>query len=516
MLSSRPRVWQRLQASIETLKLKNERLRSLEQGGLQAAADMQKQRAAQVPEAAPEGRQAARAARLADQERLVLEERAAAAAAEAAAKVPPAPSQHGPARAKTRYTTRTARQEEVIQTMKWAWKGYKEHAWGHDELQPVSRKYNEWFKLGLTLVDALDTLYIMGLDEEFGEARDWVKDSLDLTQNVDVNLFECTIRVLGGMLSSFALSGDAVFLDKAKDLGDRLLPAFGQSGIPFSDVNLGTHKAHKPRWGPDSSTSEVSTIQMEFKYLSKLTGNRVYRDKVDAVMMHLKDLPKTDGLVPIFVNAVTGRFSGNTITLGARGDSYYEYLLKQWLLTDKKEDVYREMYLEAVAGIQKRLIKKTKGGLTYIAELINGASKAKMVRFRLVVARRLSRRPSFVVYRPGPPLTTPRVTGPPRLLHAGHPCARLRARPRPLAPRAGGRAHAHVCGDVQADAVRPGTGNRPLPPRRMANHTISRPPRPPGPPPPLAPQRVPATLPSPLTRAACARRRRTTRPTTCS
>ena len=97
-----------------------------------------------------------------------------------------------------------------------AWKGYKESAWGADELLPVSKKSSEWFHLGLTLVDSLDTMLLMGLQPEYTEARDWVANSLNLNQNVDVNLFECTIRVLGGLLSAYSLSGkDQMYLDKA-------------------------------------------------------------------------------------------------------------------------------------------------------------------------------------------------------------------------------------------------------------------------------------------------------------
>ena len=68
-----------------------------------------------------------------------------------------------------------------------------------------------WFNLGLTLVDSLDTLLIMGLRDEFLEARNWVESSLAVNPDVDVNLFETTIRVLGGLLASFHLSaGDQV------------------------------------------------------------------------------------------------------------------------------------------------------------------------------------------------------------------------------------------------------------------------------------------------------------------
>ena len=102
------------------------------------------------------------------------------------------------------------------------------------------------------------------------------------------------------------------------------------SGIPFSDVNLRTRTGHAPKWSPDSSTSEVTTIQLEFRDLSRVTGNPKYEDAVSRVSKHVHGLPKTHGLVPIFINANNGQFrSYSTITLGARGDSYYEYLLKQ-------------------------------------------------------------------------------------------------------------------------------------------------------------------------------------------
>lgn len=85
----------------------------------------------------------------------------------------------------------------------------------------------------------MDTLFVMNLKEEFREARDWVAGSMVLNVNKDVNFFETTIRVLGGLLSAFHLSADKVFLDKAKILGDSLLGAFSSpSGIPYSDVNL--------------------------------------------------------------------------------------------------------------------------------------------------------------------------------------------------------------------------------------------------------------------------------------
>lgn len=107
------------------------------------------------------------------------------------------------------------RQQAVVNAFKHAWKAYKQYAWGKDELNPISQKSSDWFNLGLTLVDSLDTMWLMGLREEFDEAREWVQDEMDVAQDNDVNLFETTIRVLGGLLSTYHLTRDALFLDKA-------------------------------------------------------------------------------------------------------------------------------------------------------------------------------------------------------------------------------------------------------------------------------------------------------------
>ena len=91
---------------------------------------------------------------------------------------------------------------------------HRDFAWGEDELKPLSKTHSAWFNLALTMTDSLDTLLIMGLREEFLEARNWIESSLAVDPDTDVNLFETTIRVLGGLLASFHLSaGDQVRLD---------------------------------------------------------------------------------------------------------------------------------------------------------------------------------------------------------------------------------------------------------------------------------------------------------------
>ncbi|XP_058465383.1 endoplasmic reticulum mannosyl-oligosaccharide 1,2-alpha-mannosidase [Malaya genurostris] len=275
------------------------------------------------------------------------------------------------------------RQRAVVDAFLHSWKGYKEYAWGHDNLKPISMSYSDWFGLGLTIVDALDALYIMDLQDEFDEARSWVDQYLRFDVNRDVNLFEVTIRVLGGLLSTYHLSGDKMFLDKALDLGKRLIPCFDSpSGIPYSDVNLETMKAHPPKWSPDSSTSEVTTLQLEFRDLSRSTSNNDFEMAATKVNVKIHDLEKNEGLVPIFINANTGQFRNfATISLGARADSYYEYLLKQWLQTGKKTDDFLiDDYQTAIRGVINQLVRKTPNEKhLYIGELINGKDfKPKM------------------------------------------------------------------------------------------------------------------------------------------
>uniref|UniRef100_A0A672HJM6 alpha-1,2-Mannosidase n=1 Tax=Salarias fasciatus TaxID=181472 RepID=A0A672HJM6_SALFA len=279
-------------------------------------------------------------------------------------------------------TGATDRLEAVRKAFRHAWKGYKDHAWGHDELKPISKSFGEWFGLGLTLIDALDTMWIMGLKEEYVEARTWIEKNLTFTKDVDVNLFETTIRVLGGLLSTYHLTGDQLFLDKAKDLGSRLMPAFKTpSKIPFSDVNIGKGTAHPPRWTTDSTLAEVTSIQLEFRELSRLTQDPQYQEVVNEVAKQVHNLPgKHDGLVPMFINTNSGQFTHKGVfTLGARADSYYEYLLKQWIQGGKVEDNLLEDYIQAIEGVKKHLLRQSgPSRLTFVGELSHNRFNPKM------------------------------------------------------------------------------------------------------------------------------------------
>src|SRR6476646_11829198 len=102
----------------------------------------------------------------------------------------------------------------------YAWNAYKQYAWGHDELKPLSKGYRDWHSASLlmTPVDALDTMIIMGLTEEADKTRDFIAKNLSFDQDIEVKNFEITIRLLGGLRSSYQLTGDERLLNLADNL----------------------------------------------------------------------------------------------------------------------------------------------------------------------------------------------------------------------------------------------------------------------------------------------------------
>lgn len=284
-------------------------------------------------------------------------------------------------------TSAADRAAAVQQAARHAWDGYRACAWGEDELQPLSCTGVHWLNLSLTMVDSLDTLHLLGMRQEFEEAAGWVVDQLDVGAPAAVNLFETTIRILGGLLSAQALSAASHpalsrrLAEKAAELGARLLPAFSSpSGVPFSDVNLRTGEASMPAWGHISSLSEIASVSLEFTYLARITGHAAFERAPLAVHEQLKGhVAVGGGLLGQYFNPMTGKAThkhGATITLGARSDSYYEYLLKQWLLTGKSEDWLRNRYIQAMQSVRSRLLKRTaaagRPGLWYLAEQAKG------------------------------------------------------------------------------------------------------------------------------------------------
>ncbi|KAJ4984486.1 Mannosyl-oligosaccharide 1,2-alpha-mannosidase 2 [Stagonosporopsis vannaccii] len=282
------------------------------------------------------------------------------------------------------------RRQAVKDAFLLSWNAYEEHGWGYDEYHPVAkngRYMAEPNGMGWIIVDALDTMMIMNLTKELKHAREWVSTTLNYDKDQDVNTFETTIRMLGGLLSAHYLqetlpglkpqnaNEEDLFLEKATDLADRLLGAYeSPSGIPWASVRLKDSKGEASHAdGGASSTAEATTLQLEMKYLAYLTGEEHYWEKAEKVMQVVDDNGSKDGLVPIFIYADRGTFRGNEIRLGSRGDSYYEYLIKQYLQTQKQEPIYLDMWEETLRGVKKHLLTYTKDShLTVLAERPSG------------------------------------------------------------------------------------------------------------------------------------------------
>nr|XP_051713314.1 mannosyl-oligosaccharide 1,2-alpha-mannosidase IB isoform X3 [Oryctolagus cuniculus] len=294
-------------------------------------------------------------------------------------------------------------QTEKNKMMKHAWDNYRAYGWGHNELRPIARKGHSTnifgsSQMGATIVDALDTLYIMGLHDEFRDGQNWIENNLDFSVNSEVSVFEVNIRFIGGLLSAYYLSGEEIFKTKAVQLAEKLLPAFNTpTGIPWAMVNLkrilllpdvfitGSFSSFSGvgrNWGWASAGSsilaEFGTLHMEFVHLSYLTGNLVYYNKVMHIRKLLQKMDRPNGLYPNYLNPRTGRWGQYHTSVGGLGDSFYEYLLKAWLMSDKTDHEARKMYDDAIEAIEKHLIKKSRGGLVFIGEWKNGHLEKKM------------------------------------------------------------------------------------------------------------------------------------------
>ncbi|KIM69999.1 glycoside hydrolase family 47 protein [Scleroderma citrinum Foug A] len=289
------------------------------------------------------------------------------------------------------FTADEERRDAIMEAFKHAWTAYERDAMGDDEYHPISKKgtnLSDTGSIGYTVIDAIDTMLIMGLDNEYQRAKTWIQEKLSFDRNANYNTFETTIRAMGGLLSAYHLSmGEPVFLEKARELGDRILPVFDTpTGLPLSMVNL--HLREGVQDVADSgyvSTAEAATLQLEFRYLAFLTEDNNYWEKAEKVMAVLKAATLPHGLVPIFVSPKTGSYGVSPVRLGSRGDSYYEYLIKQYLQTNQTEGVYREMYQKAMTGIHTYLVQRSiPGNLLNMAELIPVSTPDGKIGWRLL------------------------------------------------------------------------------------------------------------------------------------
>ena len=243
-----------------------------------------------------------------------------------------------------------------------AWNNYERYAWGHDALRPLSETAYDWYgqSLLMTPVDALDTLILMHLDSEAERARSLIVSDLSFDRDIYVKNFEITIRLLGGLLSGYQLSGDKRLLSLAEDLGNRLLPAFNSpTGLPYVYVNLRTGQTRDPVTNP----AETGTLLLEFGTLSKFTGRPVFYEKAKRALVETFKRRSSLGLVGESINVETGAWTNTDSHISGGIDSYYEYLWKCWLLFGDKE--CRVMWEASIPVVNKYLADESDAELWY-------------------------------------------------------------------------------------------------------------------------------------------------------
>ena len=252
--------------------------------------------------------------------------------------------------------------DEVRAEFLHAWRGYKKYAWGHDDLKPLTRTHHDWYgqPLLMTPVDALDTMILMGLKEEADATREFIVANLSFDRDIYVQNFEITIRLLGGLLSAYQLTGDRRLLARAEDLGTRLLPVFeSPTGLPYRFVNLKTGRVR----GEVTNPAEAGTLLVEFGALGRLTRRPIFYDKAKRALVELHKRRSPVGLVGTRINVETGEWTNTDSHISAEIDSYYEYLLKCWVLFGDRD--CKRMWEESIAAVNRYLADERRGQLWY-------------------------------------------------------------------------------------------------------------------------------------------------------
>ncbi|XP_035783165.1 ER degradation-enhancing alpha-mannosidase-like protein 2 [Anopheles albimanus] len=272
--------------------------------------------------------------------------------------------------------------ERVRRMFEHAYDGYLRHGVPYDELRPLSCDgIDTWGSYSLTLIDALDTLAVMGNYTEFGRVVTLLsKQSFDA--DINVSVFETNIRIIGGLLAAHLLSHQAgveslergwpcsgPLLRMAEDVAQRLLPAFETStGMPYGTVNL----RHGVPYGETSvtCTAGIGTFVLEFGTLSRLTGNPIYENVATKALLALYEHRSQLGLYGNHIDVQTGRWIAQDAGIGAGVDSYYEYLVKGSILLEKP--ALMATFLEGKDAVDRYLkrddwyvwVSMTKGQLT--------------------------------------------------------------------------------------------------------------------------------------------------------
>lgn len=267
--------------------------------------------------------------------------------------------------------------DEVRDIFYHAYDNYLMHAFPKDELEPLSCVGKDtWGSYSLTLIDALDTLLVLGNTSEFKRVVGYVINNINFDKDLNVSVFETNIRIVGALLSAHLLASDPKVIDFPEykgellnltiDLVNRLLPAFETSTrIPYGTINL--RHGIPPGEVQVTCTSGGGTFSLEFDLLSKLTGNPIYEQKARNAVRGLWGRRSHHNLLGNHINIATGEWIHKDAGIGHGIDSFYEYLLKSAIYFNDKE--YMDIFIAGYSAVLKYL----KRGDFYIEVEMNTA-----------------------------------------------------------------------------------------------------------------------------------------------
>jgi mannosyl-oligosaccharide alpha-1,2-mannosidase len=249
-----------------------------------------------------------------------------------------------------------------------AWNGYKKFAWGHDQVNPVSGTYNEFFvdghSIGLSMIEALDTLYVMELDNELAASVAWIDKNVDFDIDGNFHVFEAIIRVVGGLIAGYLGVKDKKLLSLAVDITDRLMPAFASpTGLPYQYVNLHTGAVS----GNTPPLAEIGTNILEFGVLSQLTGDPKYLNAAKKAYQVTMAKKSSLNLLGTYLNVETGDWTDSTDQApNPPVDSFYEYLWGGWAMFGDRDCL--NWFNETNAALTRYSLE-TYGGLTWYKQV---------------------------------------------------------------------------------------------------------------------------------------------------
>lgn len=258
---------------------------------------------------------------------------------------------------------RLIRQAAVKKTFKKCWQSYKKYAWMTDELAPISaRARNTFGGWAATLVDSLDTLWIMDMKPEFDEAvRASTKIDYAVSSGETTNVFETNIRYLGGFLAAYDFSGKKELLDSAVEVGEMILAAFDTPNhMPITRWKWQNARDGYKQAAPDwMLLSELGSFSLEFTRLSQITGDMRWYDAVARITRILEEQQmktRLPGMWPVMIDPRNEVLTKDaSFTLGGMSDSTYEYLPKQHMLLGGIKPEYEVMYQRAMDAAIDRL-----------------------------------------------------------------------------------------------------------------------------------------------------------------